>query len=231
MAINLYKCFDHNYMHSFFLKFVIGEDLQSILQGKDNQHHILRTEMSYYVHTHKSNKIANKDLYRLNGITYEEMLENLIILLDGEKHESTATVANLPSNEKVLQSMAINVNPALASTPVVPATPTPDDLINTMCVVVWADDDTSYTWYLGYVKGYLDGKFQVDHLARALKTSDSKWKYPSTPDIQLVQQEQIVKCGDIIGEWNMDADSRKRLYSLDNYKTISFDCKRHISEL
>ena len=72
--------------------------------------------MSYYVHTHKSNKIANKPLFRLNKITYEEMLENLVILLDGEKQESTATVANLPSNETVLKSMSVNGNPALAPT-------------------------------------------------------------------------------------------------------------------
>ena len=69
-----------------------GEDLQAILKGRDNQSHILRTEMSYYVHTHKSNQYANKDLFRLNRISYDEMLENLIILLDGEKHASTANV-------------------------------------------------------------------------------------------------------------------------------------------
>ena len=42
--------------------------------------------MSY---THKANKIANKDLYRINGVTYEEMLENPMTLLDDEKYEST----------------------------------------------------------------------------------------------------------------------------------------------
>ena len=61
--------------------------------------------MSYYVHTHKSNQFANKDLFRLNRISYDEMLENLIILLDGEKHASTATVANLPSNDIVMKSI------------------------------------------------------------------------------------------------------------------------------
>ena len=119
-----------------------GEELQSILKGKDNQQHILRTEMSYYVHTHRSNKILNKSLFRLNKISYEEMLENLIIILDGEKHESTATVANLPTNKTVLDSMSKNSKLKKQEAPV------PEKLINTMRVVVWSDG-ASYSWYLG----------------------------------------------------------------------------------
>ena len=182
--------------------------------------------MSYYVHTHKTNKIANKDLFRLNKISYEEMLENLIILLDGEKHESTATVANLPSNDDVLKSMS------LQSTPAVVTASTPTDLVDTMCVVVWDDDrGDSYSWYLGYIKKYHgDGIYEIDHLTRSLKTSDKKWKYPSSPDIQLAHFEQIVPSIDIEGQWDIEI-SRKRIYNLENHKAISFACKNHISHL
>ena len=204
-----------------------GEDLQSILRGKATQYHILRTEMSYYVHTHNSNKVANKSLFRLNKIKYEEMLENLIILLDGEKHESTATVANLPSNETVLKSMSENENPAIAQ---LLQPEIPEKLINTMCVVVWTDGDF-YSWYIGYIKEHCgNNTYEVDHLSRAVKTSDTKWKYPSTPDIQQVHREQMVEC-DIVGQWDMNADSRKILFHLENDKTLSFVSKNHISEL
>ena len=54
--------------------------------------------MVYYAHTHKADKIARKQLFRINGITYEEMLENLTILLDDEQQVSTSTLANLPTN-------------------------------------------------------------------------------------------------------------------------------------
>ena len=156
-------------------------------------------------------------------------MENLIILLDEEKYESTATVANLPSNDAVMKSLS-TYNPALVWEPD-PTIPTLENLVNTMCIVVWADQGASYSWYLGYIKEYSrDGAFQVDHLTRALKTSDSKWKYPASPDIQLVYQEKMVKC-DIMGQWDMTANSRKRLYTLENYKTLSFACKNHISEL
>ena len=60
-------------------------------------------EMAYYAHTHKADKIASKNLFRLNGISYEEMLENLCILLDDEINESTSTVANLPTNKDTIK--------------------------------------------------------------------------------------------------------------------------------
>ena len=82
------------------------------------------------MHTHKADKIASKELFRINSISYEEMLENLMILLDDEKHASTATVANLPSNEDVLKSLLPS-----QSTPV-PST-LAEDRINKMCVVIW----------------------------------------------------------------------------------------------
>ena len=61
--------------------------------------------MAYYDHTHKADKILRKHLFRINGISYEEMLENFMILLDDE-HEGqsrTMTIANLPTNEDVMQ--------------------------------------------------------------------------------------------------------------------------------
>ena len=181
--------------------------------------------MSYYVHTHRSNKILNKSLFRLNKISYEEMLENLIILLDGEKHESTATIANLPTNKTVLDSMSENSKLKKQEAPV------PEKLINTMRVVVWSDG-ASYSWYLGYIKKeHCENRdtYEVDHLSRIVRSSDTKWKYPSTPDVQQVHREQIIKC-DIVGQWDMNADSRKRLFQLENYKTLSFAFEKHISE-
>ena len=169
---------------------ITGEELQNILNGKDNQQEVLRTEMSYYVHTHKANKIVNKDLYRINNISYEEMLANLMILLDDEKYESTATIANLPSNEDVLKLLS-RVDPEQAEP--VPSTPV-IDRTNSMCVVVWGDDSNSYSWFLGYIKEQSDDMFVVDHLARKLKNSDSKWKYPSKGDVQQVEKDQIVDC-------------------------------------
>jgi hypothetical protein len=185
------------------------QDAAEILKLQCGKEYGFSSDPQRATDTHRSNKILNKSLFRLNKISYEEMLENLIILLDGEKHESTATVANLPTNKTVLDSMSENSKLKKQEAPV------PVKLINTMCVVVWSDG-ASYSWYLGYIKKeHCENRdtYEVDHLSRIVRSSDTKWKYPSTPDVQQVHREQIIKC-DIVGQWDMNADSRTRVYIL-----------------
>ena len=194
-----------------------GEELRQCLNGRDDQQHVLRTEMSYYAHTHKAEKIANRSLYRLNGISFQEMLENLTILLENvDDCGSTATTANLPTNTDVMKALTKHTNRETTS-----ITAVEDEFtqVNQMCVVLWQEDN-GYQWYLGYIKEVTsDGSLMVDHLARALKTSHSKWKYPSREDIQEVSPEQIMRCK-IEGDWDLQADARKRLFSLTNINTI-----------
>ena len=174
--------------------------------------------MAYYAHTHKADKIANKELFRLNRISFEEMLENLTILLDDDGCGGTATTANLPTNADVMRAIK-NQSPSTINE-------SSTAKVNDMYVVVWQEDN-DYQWYLGYVKKIDDGKLSVDHLARKLKESDSKWKYPSQEDIHLADPAQIVKCN-IEGEWDLTADSRKRLFTVTNLKTITCAFRQHI---
>ena len=67
----------------------------------------------------------------------------------------------------------------------------------------------------------------VDHLTQALKNSDSKWKYPSHEDIQEVSPEEIIKCK-VKGDWDLAADSGKRLFSLTNTNTILCAFELHV---
>ena len=131
----------------------------------------------------------------------------------------------MPSNEDVLKSLS-HVDPEQAEP--VPSTPV-IDRTNSMCVVVWGDDSNSYLWFLGYIKEQSDDMFVVDHLACKLK--NSKWKYSSKGDVQQVEKDQIVVDCTIEGEWDMEADFRKRLFDLNNSKTIEFAYKKHILEL
>ena len=58
------------------------EDLLAVLSSRpDKSELIVKTEMAYYAQAHKQEKIQIPDLFRINKITYEEKLENLIILL------------------------------------------------------------------------------------------------------------------------------------------------------
>ena len=152
------------------------DELHKVLAGKDTQNRILKTEMAYYVHTHKADKILRKYLFRINGISYEKMLENFMILLDDE-HEGqsgTMTLANLPTNEDVMQLLQTgdagefddnNMNFKMKIQ------------INQLCVVAWQNYEGKYEWYIGYVKSFDNGSYTVDHLHRDVKGSHTKWKY------------------------------------------------------
>ena len=51
--------------------------------SEKKKHLFSMAEMAYYVHTHKAEKVLRPELLRLNGITLDEKLENLLILLEG----------------------------------------------------------------------------------------------------------------------------------------------------
>ena len=80
------------------------EELKPSLQEKpDQQVTIVKTELAYYVHTHKADKITRPHLFKQNGISYEEKLVNLSILLEDEG-VSAYTLADLPTNSDVINA-------------------------------------------------------------------------------------------------------------------------------
>ena len=66
--------------------------------------------MVYYAQTHKQEKIQIPDLFGINKITYEGKLENLMILLSDGNQVSIASIANLPSNNNLLQVLHISTD-------------------------------------------------------------------------------------------------------------------------
>ena len=61
---------------------MLAEELETILFVKpDNQDHIMKAELAYFRQTNKHDIIARSDLFKLNKISSEECLENLMILL------------------------------------------------------------------------------------------------------------------------------------------------------
>ena len=116
------------------------EELQQILKKKcDQDVHIVKSELAYYAHTHKADKLGRPDLFRLNGISHEEKLTNLAILLS-EDCISACTVANLPTNDDVIA--------VLEGTTTEQQSNEPSNLkINELCVVVWQNCDAGYEWY------------------------------------------------------------------------------------
>ena len=152
------------------------------------------------------------------------MLENITILLENvDDCGSTATTANLPTNSDVMK--ALTKHPDLPTTAIAASK---DEFIQVkqMCVIVWQEDN-GYKWYLGYIKEVnSDGTLLVDHLTRALDNSHSKWKYPSREDMQKISPEQVIRCK-VEGDWDLQADARKRLFCLTNTKAIMCASELH----
>ena len=59
----------------------IEELKQSLQEKSDQQVTLIKTELAYYVHTHKADKITWLHIFKQNGISYEKNLMNLSILL------------------------------------------------------------------------------------------------------------------------------------------------------
>ena len=88
---------------------VSAEELQTILLAKpDTQDRIVKAELAYFRQTHKPDMIGRPDLFKLNIISSEERLKNLMILLS-DRDNSTGTVIDLPTNADVLQMITRDV--------------------------------------------------------------------------------------------------------------------------
>ena len=99
---------------------------------------ILLTELPYYAHSHKTNKLGRPDLFRLNGISHEKKLTNLAIFLS-EDCVSAHTVADLPTNDDVIAVLE-------GTTTEQPSNEPRNIKINEHCVVVWRKCDAGYEW-------------------------------------------------------------------------------------
>ena len=80
------------------------------------QERIVNVEMSYYRATHKSEMISRPDLFRINKITHEEQLGNLLILLNDDNDLSTGSLADLPTNKQamnVIQGETLKTKPTI----------------------------------------------------------------------------------------------------------------------
>ena len=187
-------------------------ELQYVLKGKpDQEKTIVKTELAYYAHTHKADKIARPDLFRQNSITHDEKLENLMILLADDNDNQSLSIASLPTNEDVAKALQLKPN----SEEEEGAT----NEINQLKVVIWQNLESKYEWYIGYVKAVNEESYLVDHLHRVVSDADILWKYPKSEDLQLAEKVQILDC-DVNGEWDISPDARKRTFTLKNKQDI-----------
>ena len=111
--------------------------------------------MAYYAHSNKVEKIARPDLFRLNGISQDEKLENLALLLDEDDDRSVKSVVDLPTNEEVISNVYAKETKS---------NEIGTHQINEMCVIIWVNSKKQYKWFLGYITEQNDEGYVIDHL-------------------------------------------------------------------
>ena len=160
---------------------LVVEILEVLKRNPDKQKFILRTELAYFTHTHKTEKIQRPDLFRQNAISFEE---NCILLSDNAE-TCTATIANLPTNENGIKALATKETTAAEI-----KSPSTFE-VNQMCVVFCLKGE-AFTWYIEYITEVNKENYVVDHLHRNPLKQNRHWHYPRKCDKQVVLPDQTV---------------------------------------
>ena len=89
-----------------------ADELLAVISAHpDKMETVVKTELSYYKHTHAANVTARPELFRLRKISHEEKLENLCIFLEDIDHIASGDIAvNLPPNEDALAALNVIAN-------------------------------------------------------------------------------------------------------------------------
>ena len=111
---------------------VTSDELVAAIDAKPGkQEQIVKTELTFYRNTHKSDMKACPDLFKLNKISHEERLENLLVLLSDEDI-ACGSVADLPTNADALKTLK---NSTIETT--TNNLPEIHFSVNDSCVVAW----------------------------------------------------------------------------------------------
>ena len=154
----------------------------------------LRQEIQYQRVTHQRDVDVRKELYKVNKLTSEEMVENITVLLSDE-HEAEDGIV-FPCEDEIMEIISGNTsNPVHEGETVLTLQP------NQPVAVIW-DVKNKKRWYIGfYIDKNDDGTFRIDHLERC-GAGDKVWRRPTgNDDIQDTEDIQILSVN-ILGGWN-----------------------------
>ena len=189
------------------------EELNSILKkNSDRVEKIVRTELSYYRDTHRSEIVSNPELFKLNKISYDQQLLNLCTLIAGK--DVGGKYVSLPTNKdvaKVLSSQSDNHLSSLQDADAIE--------VGQNYVTLIAEGDKK-TWYLATCVNIDDSeRYEMEFLHRVVRSSNLKWKHPVREDVDTLTKESIISCV-IDGEWDVSTD-RNMTYTLRNHEYIN----------
>ena len=187
--------------------FTSPQDVKAFVNSDpDDLKACLRQEIQFQRVTHPNDAEARKDLYKVNKLSEEDMIENLTVLLDDSCVEEAVI---FPTEDEIFEKLSSNT------------TLCNDDQMyqpNEPLAVFW-DEGQTRSWYVGFfIDENDDGTFRIDHLTKHSNTNDT-WARPNgRDDIQNTLAQQILPLK-VQGDW--DFTGRKPIYVLENAQEIN----------
>ena len=179
----------------------------------------LRQEVGFKKVMHPVYAQERPDLYKMNFLTREELLENLMILMDTSLDEEE--VLFLTEEEIIDQILAV---PSTVS--IVPSECEVDNFATDGTVsftdrqplaVMWDEGDHRYWVGALFLRNNDDGTFEVDNLVEKKNPNRQEWIRPEGDDIQDVLAQFIIPC-EVRGEW--DYSKRTSTFVVENVVEI-----------
>ena len=155
--------------------------------------------MQYQRLTHPKDFEARRELYRVNKLSLEEMIENLTIIFSEDNYVEESIV--FPTEDEIMDLLHNNSEYTVASKDITTLSLRP----NQPLAVIW-DSRAKRNWFIGFfLDKNEDGTYRVDHLER-INGNNERWCRPSgCDDIQDAEEIQILPVS-ILGVWHFDSD-------------------------
>ena len=175
---------------------------------KSDRKKILRQEVSFQRLLYPEDAKDRPDLYKLNFLNDDQLLENITILLENPNEITSGEKVDFQSSEEIMEILKTGGQPQQAEEFRQPQMAeqtsqlqqAEEFTIQKPLAVVWDDNEESRSWFIGFYIGESANnphEIAVDHLVR--KNSNSDWIRPVMDDVQDVKLGQIVPVP-IIGE-------------------------------
>ena len=127
--------------------------------------------------THKSEILSNPDLFRVNKISYNEMLVNLFTLLAGK--DPTSAYVSLPTNKDVEKLLGTSSGEGSSSTD------EDDEIAVGMYYVTLITESENDKWYItSCLEKHGNDQYKMEYLHQVQDKSNLEWKNVNEePDI------------------------------------------------
>ena len=171
------------------------EELNSLVKGTSCEKTLksmLPLEVQYRKSVQVKDVESRPELYKLNGLTFDQLAMNLTLLLTDSSDEISVNDVLFQTEDEILETSTLDQS--VEEQVVTWKT-------HELFAVVW-DGKKGKKWCIGfYLDHNSDGTFRVDHLKRLRLNSSVKW--PINDDVQDVCEEQVLNCN-IQGDWAIE---------------------------